>query len=269
MRSRVLLAVAVLWPAAARAQVAIEHDAVGCVAAGKFPRFTARLVPAESVARARLHFRPQGWPHWYSVPMARERDGFFGLLPKPEAKLARLEYYISVTDASFQESRTSEHAPAVVSGPGGCQQGKVLALAVRAARVIVHSPEGVANAPLVPAGFSTDGVVAGATARGGTSTAAAGTGATEGTYAGFAPGTRPPNSGNGPPIAGATGSTSLDSTTATTDGSGHFRLVTTTPISDASQTYTLTIRAAGCQTFNVTHRWGNQATNQVFTLVCP
>jgi hypothetical protein len=143
--------------------IVIDHREVSCVVAGKFPRFEARFDPADTVARAQLHFKPEGWPHWYSVPMKQEGASFLGVLPKPDKKLEKLGYYISVVDRSFAESRTPEYAPIVVSGPGGCQQNKVLALALKkAAQVIVSGPEGIAHAPLVPVGFSTDGVVAGA-----------------------------------------------------------------------------------------------------------
>ncbi len=163
--------------APAGAQVSIEHPAVGCVAVDKFPRFEARIEPAGSVARARLHFRPEGWPHWYSVPMRREGTAFFGVLPKPEKKLQRFDYYISATDAGLREGRTPERTPVVVSGPGGCQRDKVLAVALKkAAQVMVNVPEGIANLPLVPAGFSTDGVIAGAASAAGGTPAASGAG---------------------------------------------------------------------------------------------
>jgi hypothetical protein len=174
---KILFALLCAWPTSGLADVVIEHKEVGCVAAGKFPRFEARFDPGEAVAQARVHFRPAGWPHWYSVPMKREGAAFFGVLPKPEKRLQKLEYYISATDAGFQESRTPERTPMVVSGPGGCQQNKVLAIALKkAAQVIVNAPEGIANAPLVPVGFSTDGVIAGAAASTGTGAAATGGG---------------------------------------------------------------------------------------------
>ena len=88
-----------LVPALAFGQaVNIDHTGVGCVVAGKFPRFDARLDPAASVARARLHFRPEGGPHWYFVDMKSEAGLFRGILPKPQSTLHRFSYYIDVTD---------------------------------------------------------------------------------------------------------------------------------------------------------------------------
>jgi hypothetical protein len=189
MTRRILISVLCGWPALASADaLTIEHKEVGCVAAGKFPRFEARFDPANAVARARLHFKPEGWPHWYSVPMKQEGASFLGVLPKLDKKLEKFAYYISVVDRSFTESRTPEYAPGVVSGPAGCQQNKVLALGLRkAVQVIVSGPEGVLNAPLVPVGFSTDGVIAGVAGSGSAPTAAGASGA--GATAGAASGT--------------------------------------------------------------------------------
>ena len=157
-----------LLPRAAPAQsIAIAHDAVGCIQANKFPQFFARFDPRDAVSRARLHFRPIGWPHWYSVPMTPEGANFVGVLPKPEKSLAKMEYYISVMDQSFGESRSQEYSPVVVSGPAACQQNKLMATALAKARsVIVSPPQGIAGLPKVPVGFSSDSVVAGASGTG-------------------------------------------------------------------------------------------------------
>lgn len=176
------VALLLLLPCSAPAQgIAITHDAVGCIQANRFPQFFARFDPKDAVSRARLHFRPTGWPHWYSVPMAPEGAGFVGVLPKPDKSLTNLEYYISVTDRSFGESRSEEYAPIVVSGPAACEQKKLLATALARARsVVVSPPPGIAGLPKVPVGFSSDSVVAGASGTGGTvagSAAAAGAGA--------------------------------------------------------------------------------------------
>ena len=94
--------------------------------------------------------------------MKREGYSFVGLLPEPEKSLKKFEYYITATDRSFNESRTQEFSPDVVSGPGGCQANKVLASAlVKAKSVLVSPPAGVANVAKVPAGFSSSGVIAG------------------------------------------------------------------------------------------------------------
>ena len=69
-------------PASAQAPV-IDHQQVACVVAEKFALFSARFDPAESVARARLHFRAEGGPVWYYVEMKPQAGAFQGTLPKP------------------------------------------------------------------------------------------------------------------------------------------------------------------------------------------
>jgi hypothetical protein len=166
----VLTTGALLSPALALAQVvSIEHQGVGCVVAGKFPRFDARLDPVGSVARARLNFRPEGSLHWYFVDMKPEAGLFHGVLPKPQKSLHRFSYYIDVTDKAFHASRTAEFTPDVASGPAACGREKVLAAGLTKANVLLHAPEGVVGAPAVPAGFAADGVV---TASGAGTTAA-------------------------------------------------------------------------------------------------
>jgi hypothetical protein len=139
--------------------VSIDHQGVGCVVAGKFPRFDARLDPSADVARARLNFRPEGGAHWYYVEMKPEAGVFHGILPKPQKSLHRFSYYIDVTDRAFHASRTAEFAPEVASGPVACGRQKVLAAGLAKANVLVHAPEGVAGAPALPPGFASDGVV--------------------------------------------------------------------------------------------------------------
>lgn len=157
--------------------IVIDHREVGCVVAGRFPQLLARFDPAENVARARVAFRPTGGLLWYSVPMKQDGYNFIGLLPQPEKRLKKFDYYITVADKAFSESRTQEFSPDVVSGPAACQGNKVLASAlVKAKAVLVNPPAGVANAAKVPLGFSANGVIAGAGSASGTSTAAAGAG---------------------------------------------------------------------------------------------
>ncbi|MCP3925285.1 MAG: hypothetical protein GY714_22150 [Desulfobacterales bacterium] len=71
----------------------------------------------------------------------------------------------------------------------------------------------------------------------------------------------PPN-GN-LPIANATVSTSLDSVTVVTDANGYFELKTN---SNNEGPYTITIQAAGYQTFSVEHDWGSHPSDQTFYL---
>lgn len=65
-------------PDLAGAQVAIEHQDVACIVAGKFPVLDACFRPGPDLARARVFFRPEGVPNWYYVeaaPRAGERGG--------------------------------------------------------------------------------------------------------------------------------------------------------------------------------------------------
>lgn len=253
-------------PAAAQG-VAIEHQAVGCVVADKFPSFAARLDPAEKVARARLHFKPEGGLHWYSVAMKPEREAFAGVLPKPKKKLKSLRYYIEVTDKEAATSRTEEYAPSVASGPAACKD-KVVARTLVSASVRLEVPAG---APRVPPGFGSAGITAvgagvatagaaaagaGAAAGGGLSTGVIVAGVVGGvvvaggaaaavalkggsqdvvlTYAieAFAYRTLGPTSRV--PAQGALVSSSLDGVTTTTDAQGRLTLLPTTPCHTSS-----------------------------------
>jgi hypothetical protein len=284
----------------------IDHKPVACVVAEQFPRLEARLTPADGIGRARVFFRAEGGPAWYAVAMKREGDVFAAALPKPKKSLKRFQYYLEVADAGLASSRTPDYAADVVSGRGACTKGMMSAV-MSAASVLLEVPAGAAA---IPAGFSSVGVVAAgssAAAAGGGAAAASGGGGGLGTGAivgGLgavaaagavvavkvaADGGRPvdisgqvfarfgvnPSNPGGPglnldPVRGGVVSTSLDSTTATTDGEGRFHLVTAAEVSDEdSQCYTLTITAAGLPTYSVRGGWGRQPQNQIFTLVPP
>jgi len=130
------------------------------VVAERFPRLEARFQPGSLVRSARVVFRTEGGRFWYSVAMTPAAGSYFGVLPKPRATLSKLNYYIEVTGAGLESSRTEEHTADVVSGVGACRDGR-LALALTSASVLVSPPDGVVGAPLVPAGFSESGVTAG------------------------------------------------------------------------------------------------------------
>jgi len=88
-------------------------------------------------------------------------------------------------------------------------------------------------------------------------------------FAHFGP--NPATNGLGPgiysnPVAGALVSTSLDSTTATTDGEGRFRLSTRGERSDLC--ITLTITASGLPTYSLPSRWGT-GTDRTISLSPP
>lgn len=146
------VALAVL-PAAAAAQ--IQHQPIGCVVAGRFPRFEANFTPDEALARARVVFRPAGGKHWYAVAMTREAGKLAGLLPKPKKSLESLDYYIEATDTAMASTRTPDQVARVAAGAGACSNAPVTS-AVALAKVTLEVPAG---APSVPPGFSANGIV--------------------------------------------------------------------------------------------------------------
>jgi hypothetical protein len=187
-----VVALAAPRPTAAEAP-AISHAGVGCAVAEKFPRLEARILPADAVARATVHFRTAATQPWYAVAMKAEGDTFSGVLPKPKGSLKAFQYYIDVTDRAFATSRTPEYTTAVVSGPGACQ-GKMMAGALGSASILLEVPAGAA---LVPAGFGSAGVAAAGsgTAAASAAGAAGGGGAGIGTVAAIV--------GGGAAVAGA------------------------------------------------------------------
>jgi hypothetical protein len=149
----------------------IDHQEVACVVAEKFPLFSARLDPAESIARVRVHFRAEGGPVWYYVEMKNREGVFYGTLPKPRKSTKKIHYYIEVVDKSLAESRTQEYSPDVVSGADACSRKMAVASVSGATSVVVGAPAG---APLPPLGFAPSGIVAAGTASAAGSAAVAG-----------------------------------------------------------------------------------------------
>ena len=159
---------------AADPPVAIGHEDVSCVIAGRHPQLDACLTPAAAVGRARIHFRA-GRGAWYAVDLKPQGQCFRALLPRPLPTTPSFEYYVDVLDRGFAESRRPERAPdiaytaRVVRAEGECERDKrVAAWAAEAGSPIVVSAAsgapvaGAAGAPIVPFGFSPEGVVAGA-----------------------------------------------------------------------------------------------------------
>ncbi len=149
----------------------IDHQAVGCAVAEKFPRLEARFAPADSVAVARVVFQPENAQQWYAVAMKAEGPAFSGVLPKPKKSLKAFRYYIEVTDKALGTNRTADYMTNVVGSSGECK-GKLMAAALGSASVLLQVPAGAAA---LPAGFASTGVVAA-----GSGSAAAATGAATG-----------------------------------------------------------------------------------------
>ena len=108
----VLVLVAVACPSATADALTIEHSAVGCVVAEKFPHFEARFNPAHAVAKAKVLFQPDQAAHWYAVAMRPDGPVFRGVLPKPKKSLATFRYYIEVTDTAAGSPAPSPPSPA-------------------------------------------------------------------------------------------------------------------------------------------------------------
>src|SRR5207244_11456416 len=100
----------------------INHDEVGCLVAGKYPKLQACFTPAGDVKQARVYFRAQGTPSWYFVDMKLDNPCFNGILPKPLKTIPAIDYYIEATDKSFATSRTAEFAPQVVDSAEACKK---------------------------------------------------------------------------------------------------------------------------------------------------
>jgi hypothetical protein len=156
---RVLAAATLLLTAPAllaAADLAITHEPVACVLAGRFPEIQARLDPADRVAGARVLFRSPDRGQWYRVRMTQDAGTFRAVLPRPTTSLKSFVYYLEATGTDMGTARTEEYVPIVAEGPAACQ-GRMMAAGLATAEVAL---EAAAGAPAVPAGFSAAGVVA-------------------------------------------------------------------------------------------------------------
>jgi hypothetical protein len=282
------------------ADLAITHDPVACVLAGRFPELRARVDPADRVAGVRVLFRPSDGAHWYSVRLKREAATFRGLLPRPQKGLGSFVYYLEATGTDLGTARTEEYVPVVAEGAGACE-GRAVAASLAAGEVALET---TAGAPAVPVGFSAAGVVATAAAAVGAAagtTAATGGGmsttlliagglavaaggatavvvATRGSdeivhpgfvYAGectCGPILRPPpySYATRGPIQGAVVSTDLNADTATTDAQGRFELRTSEP---SRRGFQISVTAPGCSTSTWRGGYGTNPDSHV-TLTC-
>ena len=192
---------------AATGGVAIDHKAVDCIVAGKFPKMDACFSPVSSVARARVYFRAEGGTSWYYVEMKSDAPCLSGILPKPRKELIdkHINYYVHVTDKSFTEGRTEEYDPLVVDSESKCKD-KLVAAALPKAAVQVF--------PGLPAGFAAGGIGTAAAVGGGVAVAGiaggvyAATNGNDTTTTTFSPTTTQPTSGG-------TTTTTLPTTTTT------------------------------------------------------
>src|SRR6185436_530878 len=131
--------------------IAIEHNAVGCIVADKFPKLLSCFKPSSTVGQARVYFRAKGTAPWYYVTMKSEMHCYVGVLPKPRPTTPAIEYYIEVTDRSLNTARTAEYAPVVVADAMTCRKEMLMAAALPKASVAVSA---AAGAPAAPPGFA-------------------------------------------------------------------------------------------------------------------
>ncbi len=140
--------------AAADAKVSIEHTALGCVLASRFPRVEARIGPAADVERVWVRFRSDRKGGWYAVPLRPEGVLYVGLLPMPKW-LHSFDYYIEAVDPKATMTRTPEYSTTVVEYPQECAESEARSVA-DASGLMVEKPPGAARKErkTVPSGFS-------------------------------------------------------------------------------------------------------------------
>ena len=162
----------------------IDHEALGCAVAQKFPRLEARFTPADAVATARVVFQGENPQEWYWVVMKPDGAAFSGVLPSPKKSLKAFRYYIEVTGRTLGTNRTADYTTMVVESASECKRG-VVAATVGSATVLIEGPVGAA---VLPAGFASAGVVAGSAAGAATAAAGGGGGLSGGAVAGIVAG---------------------------------------------------------------------------------
>jgi len=138
---------------------AIDHQPIGCIVAGQFPKLNACFNPATDVARGRVYFKatePKASPHVYWVEFKPDAPCFSAILPKPTKAITQMMYYVEVSDKKFQESRTGDRLVKIVADKGGCDKDVPVAGWVQNASVVVGAPAG---APAIPIGFASTSVV--------------------------------------------------------------------------------------------------------------
>jgi len=204
--------VALLWSWAAAAQeaspggIAIDHKAVGCIVAGKFPKMNACFDPNAQVAAGRTYFRAEGGTSWYYVVNKPDAPCWTAILPRPRKELIdkHVDYYVQVTGKDLQESRTAEYHPIVVAREADCKD-KPLGLYLDKASVSVF--------PSLPAEFTAGGIGAGVVIGAGVAVAGAAAGGIAAASGNDNPTTMPVTTPTTIPPTVTTGTTSTTVTT--------------------------------------------------------
>jgi hypothetical protein len=107
-RALLVLAAAVLGPAARAEEPAVEHQPSPCTVPGKPITLCASVTDDGQVAKARIYFRPSKDKYYSFVEMAFTGITFCGTLPAPrQGKMQSLDYYVQGVDDEFETRRTS------------------------------------------------------------------------------------------------------------------------------------------------------------------
>ncbi len=156
-KKKALLASLVLGLAPMVAEgVPISHETLRCIPVDASARVVAGTTAAQAVSSARVYFRPEGVPFDYFVEMRRATgDNWVGFLPSAASPETAMVYRVEMKDADGVTRRT---APVRVQASAACpmrmsdeetRMSKNLILGLTAA-----------GQPVVPAGFSSVGIVA-------------------------------------------------------------------------------------------------------------
>lgn len=140
MSHRLLLAVALLLPAAAHGQEApvVEHQPAICTVPEKPLSLCASISDDGNVATSRIYFRGAGQDFFAFVDMTFTGVGYCGTLPAPRSRTKAIEYYVQAVDDSYQPTRTSTYR-IPVQPEGVCEFPPLEKDAARAAAIRVFA----------------------------------------------------------------------------------------------------------------------------------
>ena len=137
--------------------IRIRTSRPACLLSAGFPVVRALVEPSDTVAAVTLHFRPEGYPLWYQLPMKRSGEGFLAMMPKPRPSAQRVLFFVEVKTLDARPLRGNELSARVVEDPAQCE-GPPAETAERAA-IAVRVPKGAPAVPPVPPGFEPVGTV--------------------------------------------------------------------------------------------------------------
>jgi hypothetical protein len=140
--------------------LAVTHDAVTCMVAGRHPLIDADLTPPSLAQDGRVYFHSSLSDAFYYVEMKRAGSHFVGTLPRPLEDAGPVTYYVEGLARDHTQVRTGEVQAQVVTVDGQCE-GRLAAYLPGTAPVRVFSLGGSTE---LPAGFGGVGSVVATTA---------------------------------------------------------------------------------------------------------